>query len=95
VDASVILVSASDKLHNARAILTDLHRVGPDVWSRFSGSRDDVLWYYRSLVDAYRAHPASRDRANVRELVDELARTVTRLGDPDEGGVASATPSLP
>lgn len=36
-DLSVLLVSAADKLHNARATLADLHRIGPGVWDRFTG----------------------------------------------------------
>ena len=34
-DRSVLLVSASDTLHNARAIVTDLYRVGLVVFDRF------------------------------------------------------------
>lgn len=70
--ASTRLVSASDKLHNARAILADYRVVGEDVWSRFSGGREGTLWYYRSLVDAFA-------RAGRSRLVDELDRTVTEL----------------
>ena len=51
--AAALLVSACDKLHNARAILADL-RAGHDVFSRFSGGRDNTLWYYRELVDRFR-----------------------------------------
>jgi len=47
------LVSLADKLHNTRAILADHRRVGDKVWERFSASRDEVLWYYRSLVQVY------------------------------------------
>ena len=43
--ASVRLVSASDKLDNARSILTSYRRVGESLWDRFSGGRDGVLWY--------------------------------------------------
>jgi (p)ppGpp synthase/HD superfamily hydrolase len=47
------LVSLADKLHNTRAILADHRRIGDRVWERFSASRDEVLWYYRSLVQVY------------------------------------------
>ena len=67
-DGAVLLVSASDKLYNARAIVIDLRRVGSAVWNRFEGGRDDRLWYYRSLVEAFRANPASEPH-----LVEELA----------------------
>ena len=50
---AVRLVSAADKLHNARSILADLRAVGEDVWDRFTGGKDGTLWYYRALVDAY------------------------------------------
>src|SRR5215471_10833337 len=61
---SVRLVSGSDKLHNARAILGDYRTHGEALWSRFTGGRDGTLWYYRSLVDAYRT-------AGPSPLVDE------------------------
>jgi (p)ppGpp synthase/HD superfamily hydrolase len=73
-DRAILLVSASDKLNNARAIVTDLHRVGPAVWDRFTADNEDKLWYYRSLVDAFRANPAHEPA-----LIDELDRVVTEM----------------
>ena len=69
---SARLVSASDKLHNARSILTDYRREGGRVWSRFSAGRDGVLWYYRALVDALRP-------AGPSALVEDLDRVVCEL----------------
>jgi (p)ppGpp synthase/HD superfamily hydrolase len=69
---STRLVSASDKLHNARALLADYRIVGEELWGRFTGGRDGTLWYYRSLVEAF----ASAGRT---PLVEELDRTVTEL----------------
>jgi hypothetical protein len=34
--ADVQLISAADKLHNARAILADYREIGPQVWKRFN-----------------------------------------------------------
>jgi (p)ppGpp synthase/HD superfamily hydrolase len=52
--SSVLLVSACDKLHNARSIVADLRAIGPAVWERFS-QRDPAehLWYYQSLAGCY------------------------------------------
>ncbi len=72
-DASTRLVSASDKLHNTRAILADLRRNGPQVFERFSGKKDGTLWYYRTLVTAFRQHGDHVD------LIDELDRVVTEI----------------
>ena len=70
--ADVRLVSAADKLHNAREILADYRQVGEAVWSRFTGGKDGMLWYYRALVEAFRA-------AGSNALVEELDRVVTEL----------------
>ncbi len=49
----IILVSGADKLHNARAIVSDLQSVGPAVFDRFTAGRDGTLWYYRQLADIF------------------------------------------
>lgn len=68
------LVSAADKLANARAILADYRVAGDAVWTRFNASRDQILWYYRELVNAFR-------EAGGPPLVDELDRVVRTLED--------------
>lgn len=77
---STLLVSAADKLHNARAILSDLRVHGEELWPRFKGGRES-LWYYRSLVTALRPNGNT-------QLVDELERVVTEMENlsraPDE-----------
>ena len=75
-DRSVLLVSASDKLHNARAIVADLRRDGDSVWDRFNATKAQSLWYYRALVVAFRAN-----LQHASDLVDELDRTVTQMED--------------
>jgi (p)ppGpp synthase/HD superfamily hydrolase len=74
LDAPILLVSAADKLHNSRSIVSDLRRFGPATWDRFTGGRDGSLWYYNALVTAFRANPA-----HPHQLVDELDRTVTEM----------------
>jgi (p)ppGpp synthase/HD superfamily hydrolase len=57
-DPVVLLVSGSDKLHNARAIVQDLEdpRVGVQVFDRFTGGRDGTLGYYQSLATIFAGH---------------------------------------
>ncbi len=74
--SSIRLVSASDKVHNARSILADYRRAGEAVWERFKGGREGTLWYYRSLAQIFKdAGPASL-AAELEEIVDELERAV-------------------
>ena len=72
VSDSVLLVSIADKIHNARAILRDYGTDAEALWSRFNGGREGTLWYYRQLVEAFRA----RGRP---VLVAELDATVSEL----------------
>jgi len=68
----VRLVSAADKLANAREILSDYRVEGDAVFNRFSGRKDGTLWYYRTLVNVFR-------KAGSSPLIDELDRVVTEL----------------
>lgn len=73
--ASVILVSASDKIHNVGAIIEDYRTSGDALWARFNkdAGKTGTIGYYRGLVTAYRAngrHP---------RVVDDLDRLVTEL----------------
>src|SRR5881398_2192502 len=69
---STKLVSASDKLHNIRAILMDYRQEGERLWSRFNGGKQGALWYYRALVNAFSGK-------RMQPLLQELDRTVTEL----------------
>jgi (p)ppGpp synthase/HD superfamily hydrolase len=69
---SVLLVTVADKLHNARAVLADYKIQGEQLWSRFNASRDESLWYYRSVADILTERfPSS--------LTDELRSAVVQL----------------
>jgi (p)ppGpp synthase/HD superfamily hydrolase len=69
---SSALVSAADKLHNARAILLDLRESGTGVWDRFKGGKDGTLWYYREILGVL------RDRIPAG-LEAEIARTIAEV----------------
>jgi (p)ppGpp synthase/HD superfamily hydrolase len=70
---SVILVSAADKLANARSMITDLREYGDTVWNGFSAGPSESLWYYRSVVEAL------RDRGLAPALFFELESAVSEL----------------
>src|ERR1700722_20074096 len=67
-----LLVSAADKLYNARATLDDYRNIGADVWKRFHAGRDEQLWYYRELIKVYEQRGSNR-------IVEELMRVVAEL----------------
>ena len=47
----VLLVTAADKVHNARSIVTDLQIEGDAVWDRFNAERHQIIWYYNSVFE--------------------------------------------
>jgi (p)ppGpp synthase/HD superfamily hydrolase len=73
---SILLVSAADKLHNARAILGDYRALGENLWDRFNGGKEGTLWYYKSLVDAFKRAAAG---TALGPLIEELERVVGEI----------------
>lgn len=71
-DSSVRLVSAADKLYNARETLEDLRTHRDALWKRFKGGKLGTLWYYREVGKILR-------RKGPKELAAELARVVREL----------------
>ena len=67
----VRLVSAADKLHNARSVLADYRTIGEGLWDRFNGGKAGTLWYYRAVADKLAEAGGP--------IVDELDRVVTDL----------------
>jgi len=49
-DYDVFLVTAADKLHNARAIAADLQSSGLVVWTRFTADQASIIKYYESML---------------------------------------------
>jgi (p)ppGpp synthase/HD superfamily hydrolase len=82
------LVSASDKLHNVRAILMDYRKEGERLWSRFNGGKQGALWYYRALVKAFTGQ-------RIEPLVQELNRTLTQLEFLSNHGAQVKQPPTP
>ena len=63
-ESDVLIVSCADKLHNARAIVTDLRTHGTGMFARFNTGRDGTLWYYAALAEVFAEMmpgPISRD----------------------------------
>jgi (p)ppGpp synthase/HD superfamily hydrolase len=71
-DAETRLVSAADKLHNVRSILSDYREVGEAIWSRFNGGRDGTLWYYRALLEEFLRRKPNRLIRELELAVGEL-----------------------
>jgi (p)ppGpp synthase/HD superfamily hydrolase len=72
--ADVLLISAADKLYNARSILDDYRKIGPEVWKRFKRGRKHQLWYFRELLKVFKAAGKNRIVAELERVTDKLDR---------------------
>ena len=68
---AVQLITAADKLHNLRSLMTDYAELGEALWSRFKRGQAKTAWYYRALT-------ASLKESELRDhpLIQELDKTV-------------------
>jgi GTP pyrophosphokinase len=69
---SVLLVSAADKLYNARSLLKDYRMLDESLWQCFQGGKEGTLWYYRTLVDTFK-------NIGITAIVEELERVVLEV----------------
>ena len=70
--ADIQLISAADKLYNARAILEDYRKVRSKIWERFKRGRKDQIWYFDELLAVFKSSGTNR-------IVEELERVVNEL----------------
>ena len=63
------LVCCADKLSNIKSMYADLQNQGEKLWERFNASKDDIKWYYESIVNAI------SDLANYK-MYQEIQETV-------------------
>jgi (p)ppGpp synthase/HD superfamily hydrolase len=68
----VLLISAADKLYNAKAILDDFNEIGPAVFDRFKRGAKEQLWYFDELLKVFHAHPPNRIVNDLERVVQEL-----------------------
>lgn len=74
------LVSAADKLHNARAILHDLRAVEEpiDFWARFSAKPAGIGWYFGRVERALTLQLSNHDG---QQIVIEIGHTLDAIAE--------------
>ena len=70
--AQIQLISAADKLYNARTILEEYRAIGDKVWERFKRGRNQQMWYFNELLTIFKS-------AGTNRIVEELERVVGQI----------------
>ena len=65
-------VVLADKVHNARSIVRDLRKNGPQALDVFNGGREGTLWYYGGMLEALSVSPSTYLLDELRRLFEEM-----------------------
>lgn len=71
-DESTIRVVAADKVHNGRALLTDLSLHGLEYWALFNAPPAEQLWYFESMAEIIAERLPGRLSHELSRIVREL-----------------------
>lgn len=71
------LVCCADKLSNVKSMYADLQAIGEKLWERFNAPKEDIKWYYESIVNAL------TDLSSYR-IYEELKETVKVVFDTEK-----------
>ncbi|MGH9560251.1 MAG: HD domain-containing protein [Terracidiphilus sp.] len=72
----VLLISAADKLYNAKSILDDFKEIGSKVFERFKRGAEQQLWYFDELLKVFLSHPRNRIVNDLENVIKELRARV-------------------
>jgi len=75
-DADVLLVTAADKTHNARAIASDAQSIGTQIWDRFNANQSEILWYYNSVYKVLKAGNVTQTLLNPLRTAIEIMESI-------------------
>jgi len=50
---SALFVAIADKLHNVRTIMSEYRQCGDEIWKRFNAGKDDQIWCFNALAEAF------------------------------------------
>lgn len=76
----VLLISAADKLYNAKATLEDFREIGHSVFDRFSRGASHQIWYFNRLLEVFDTHPRNRVVNEFERVVRELESLIAGTG---------------
>ncbi|HUG85368.1 MAG TPA: HD domain-containing protein [Euzebya sp.] len=85
VTRSSLQVALADKLHNARAIVTDLETSGDEVWTRFNGPPVAQRWYYSAMAELFSRRLGSTLAQALQRTVERLTAHLPESLDLDDG----------
>lgn len=66
------LVCCADKLSNVRSMYADLKTCGAELWKRFNAPKNELAWYYGSIVESMPELDGYKMYAELKETVEKV-----------------------
>lgn len=77
------LLIAADKVSNLRSTAADHHIMGENLWQKFNASREEIAWYYQSMLDALHELKQQPQTAPLYEEMQQLYQDIfTPMKEP-------------
>lgn len=70
------LLIAADKVSNLRSTAADYHTMGETLWQKFNASREEIAWYYKSMLDALHELKQQPQTASLYEEMQQLYQEI-------------------
>lgn len=78
-DKLLKMLLCADKLSNALDMLSDYNQIQDSIWDRFNAPKDQITWYYRSLVEALGTNTSSGETIRDTKVYSQLKDVVAKL----------------
>ena len=70
------LLIAADKVSNLRSTAADHHIMGEALWQKFNASREEITWYYSSMLNALQELKQQPHTAPLYEEMQQLYQDI-------------------
>lgn len=70
--SAVKAIAAADKMHNLISLYQDYQAQGEQVWQHFNAGRDDIIWYYQTIIPAICHGVSGGIFADLKQLGDKI-----------------------
>jgi (p)ppGpp synthase/HD superfamily hydrolase len=78
LDKPAKILSCCDKFDNARSMNDDYALVGDELWERFNAPKEDIFWYYKACLKAYKSGVSIEDSRVFKLLAEEVTELCSR-----------------
>lgn len=66
------VICLADKLSNIKSMLRDKLEIGSKLWERFNARKDDIKWYYESILNVFKEKSLNYDITEFESVIKSV-----------------------